>query len=431
MLKNSITITQHPLRKNTYSEIHSRPYPYIEQTVQATHFALLTSAQQAKDHIAKLKHFATNHAASDTKFLSNCYYTKFKDFELRWEKHQEFCSITFIENIQDSLPFSRETLLPEINTILNELSGELVVALKVHFERKNEQATIEELKTYFENQQIYGSTIVDDKASMWSSFKLHSDDYARMLVYDKNLSNYQAGRTLQRIIEVETYVRLALLALPDARRVIPEISNISQSINNIIRKLHSNSVNDEHTLLDKLSNNAVQIEDIRAATTHRFAASNAYYELVGQRLNDLREVSWPGFSSWKKMLQRRLIPAIDTCNSVSSQLQSLSDQAQRAINLLQTRIELSIQDTNMALLSSIDKRSHLQLRLQQTVEGLSVVAISYYVVGLIKAIAEGLDKSILPNEPSTIAAIAVLPVILGTSWLIRRVKNKINTQDTD
>ena len=131
------------------------------------------------------------------------------------------------------------------------------------------------------------------------------------------------------------------------------------------------------------------------------------------------------------MLQRRLIPAIDTCNSVSSQLQNLSDQTQRATNLLQTRIELSIQDTNMALLGSIDKRSHMQLRLQQTVEGLSVVAISYYVVGLIKAIAVGLDKSILPNEPNTIAAIAVLPVLLGTSWIIRRVKNKIQIQDVE
>ena len=268
---------------------------------------------------------------------------------------------------------------------------------------------------------------------MWSSFKLHSDDYARMLIYDKSLSNYQAGRTLQRVIEVETYVRLALLALPSARSVIPEISNISRSVSDIIRQLQStaNSVHDEHDLLDKLSKNSVLIEDIRAATTHRFAASNAYYELVEQRLSDLREVSWPGFSSWKKMLQRRLIPAIDTCNSVSSQLQSLSAQAERAANLLQTRIELSIQDTNMELLSSIDKRSHLQLRLQQTVEGLSVVAISYYVVGLIKAIAEGLNKSILPNEPSTIAAIAVLPVLIGTTWLIRRVRHKINTQNID
>ena len=71
----------------------------------------------------------------------------------------------------------------------------------------------------------------------------------------------------------------------------------------------------------------------------------------------------------------------------------------------------------------------MQLRLQQTVEGLSVVAISYYVVGLIKAIAVGFNNSILPNEPSTIAAIAVIPVLLTTSWLIRRVRNKINTQD--
>ena len=424
-------LVQHPLRSQVYAEIHARPYPLIEHSVKATHFALLTNTAQAKEQLTSLKLLTNDQSISDADTLANCYYTKFQDFEIRWEKHQEFCSITFIEKTLNAEPFSQEIISPDISSIITELSGELVVALKVHFERKTEQPSIETLNSYFENQQIYGSTIVGDKASMWSSFKLHKDDYARMLIYDSNLSNYQAGRTLQRIIEVETYMRLALLALPSARAVIPEISKISLSISNIIRKLQSNanSINDEHNLLGELSINSVQIEDIRAATTHRFAASNAYYELVEQRLDDLREVHWPGYSSWKKMLQRRLIPAIDTCNSVSSQLQNLTAQTQRATELLQTRIELSIQDTNMALLSSIDKRSHLQLRLQQTVEGLSVVAISYYVVGLIKAIAVGFNNSILPNEPSTIAAIAVIPVLLTTSWLIRRVRNKINTQD--
>ncbi len=424
-------LVQHPLRSKVYAEIHARPYPLIEHSVKAIHFALLTNTAQAKEQLTSLKLLTNDQSISDADTLANCYYTKFQDFEIRWEKHQEFCSITFIQKTLNAEPFSQEIISPDISSIITELAGELVVALKVHFERKTEQPSIKTLNSFFENQQIYGSTIVGDKASMWSSFKLHSDDYARMLIYDSSLSDYQAGRTLQRIIEVETYMRLALLALPSARAVIPEISNISLSISNIIRKLQSNanSINEEHDLLSELSINSVQIEDIRAATTHRFAASNAYYELVEQRLDDLREIHWPGYSSWKKMLQRRLIPAIDTCNSVSSQLQNLTAQTQRATDLLQTRIELSIQDTNMALLSSIDKRSHLQLRLQQTVEGLSVVAISYYVVGLIKAIAVGFNNSILPNEPSTIAAIAVIPVLLTTSWLIRRVRNKINTQD--
>ena len=424
-------LVQHPLRSQVYAEIHARPYPYIDCSVRATHFALLTNTAQAKEQLTSLKLLTNDQSIPSPDTLANCYYTKFQDFEIRWEKHQEFCSITFIEKNLNAKPFSQVSVSPKIISIITELSGELVVALKVHLERKTEQPSIDTLNSYFEDQQIYGSTIVGDKASMWSSFKLHTDDYARMLIYDNDLSDYQAGRTLQRVIEVETYMRLALLALPDARNVIPKIANISQNINNIIRKLHSNTVKDEHGVLDKLSQNAVQIEDIRAATTHRFAASNAYNELVEQRLDDLREIHWPGYSSWKKMLQRRLIPAIDTCNSVSSQLQNLSAQTQRATNLLQTRIELSIQDTNMALLSSIDKRSHLQLRLQQTVEGLSVVAISYYVVGLIKAIAVGFNNSILPNEPSTIAAIAVIPVLLTTSWLIRRVRNKINAPDID
>lgn len=320
----------------------------------------------------------------------------------------------------------------EHKRLLKQFPGELVVALRVHLERDTEQPEPDTLPQFFEGQQIYGSTIVGNKASMWSSFRLDSDDYARMLIYDKDLSDYQAGRTLQRVIEVETYRSLALLALPPARALMPKIAKLNNKLTKLVKKIRPdvNPESDEHQLLDDVSKYAAQIEDYRSATTHRFSASHAYYRLVGQRLDDLREHSWPGYSSWKKMLQRRLIPAVETATSVAKQLENLSDQAERASNLLRTRVDMKIATQNQSLLQSLDRRSELQLRLQQMVEGLSVVAISYYLLSILKIIAEGAKKAGIHIEPSIVVAVLTLPVLLGTAWFIRRIRNKLHKNDS-
>jgi uncharacterized membrane-anchored protein len=82
---------------------------------------------------------------------------------------------------------------------------------------------------------------------------------------------------------------------------------------------------------------------------------------------------------------------------------------------------------NQSLLASMDRRAKLQLRLQQTVEGLSIAAIVYYMAGLVGYVANALGHwpllaAWLPSN-ETLVGLAVLPVVLGVAWGLRRLRH--------
>ena len=151
----------------------------------------------------------------------------------------------------------------------------------------------------------------------------------------------------------------------------------------------------------------------------------AYHDLVRDRLNQLREEPIEGMQSLREFLERRLTPGIKTCNSVRDRLEDLSRRIHRTTSLLRTRVDLSIQEQNQHLLSSMNRRSQLQLRLQQTVEGLSVVAIGYYVLSLLEIGFVGLKAAGLPLNTDLAKAIA-MPVVLGVVyWGVHSLRKHI------
>jgi uncharacterized membrane-anchored protein len=103
----------------------------------------------------------------------------------------------------------------------------------------------------------------------------------------------------------------------------------------------------------------------------------------------------------------------------------LSAKLARAADLLRTRVDVALQQQNQDLLKSMNTRTLLQLRLQQTVEGLSVAAISYYVVGLLSYLAKAAHDGGLHVEPSLVTAAFVPPVVLGVWWMLRRMRRHI------
>jgi uncharacterized membrane-anchored protein len=103
----------------------------------------------------------------------------------------------------------------------------------------------------------------------------------------------------------------------------------------------------------------------------------------------------------------------------------MADRAIRAGDLLRTRVDVERSKENQALLASMDERAQLQLRLQETVEGLSVVAISYYAVSLasyaLYPLASGLEIS-----KGNLTAMVTIPVIALVWWMVRRIRNKLH-----
>src|SRR4029079_17068807 len=175
-------------------------------------------------------------------------------------------------------------------------------------------------------------------------------------------------------------------------------------------------------LLAELTELAAELEADAAASLYRFGASRAYDGIVEERLTALAEAAAPGYDTWAGFLQRRVAPAMRTCRSVEERQANLSRKLTRATTLLRTWVDVEVEKQNRNLLASMNDRARLQLRLQQTVEGLSVAAVSYYVVGLIGYLAKGTTLFGLAPKPELVTAASVPFVVLAVWGLVRRIR---------
>lgn len=149
-----------------------------------------------------------------------------------------------------------------------------------------------------------------------------------------------------------------------------------------------------------------------AGSLFRFGASRAYNELVQSRLSIVEGEGVADYPTWSAFLARRMAPAIRTCATMEERQANLSDKLARAADLLRTRVDVEIEQQNRDLLRSINERTRQQLRLQSTVEGLSVGAIGYYVVSLFAYLAKGAQDVGLHVEPASVTA-AFVPIAVG------------------
>jgi uncharacterized membrane-anchored protein len=247
----------------------------------------------------------------------------------------------------------------------------------------------------------------------------------RILVLDCGLGPERAGALVQRLVELETYRTLALLGLPKAQELAPSINRIERRLAELTEELRgASALADNSRMLDELTALAAELEAGAAGSLFRFGASRAYDEIVQTRLRIIGERKVGGLPTWSSFLARRMAPAIRTCATTEERQANLSRKLARAANLLRTRVDVELEQQNMELLKSMNARTRLQLRLQATVEGLSVAAISYYVVGLFGYVVKGAHDAGLHVDP-TLATAAFVPVaVLSIWWVVRRIRTR-------
>jgi uncharacterized membrane-anchored protein len=222
---------------------------------------------------------------------------------------------------------------------------------------------------------------------------------------------------------------LALLALPIARSLSPRIVAVERALASLTEGIAQGRGDDE-ALLHELTRLAAEVESGLMASQFRFGACRAYFELVTTRIAELREQRLPGIQTIAEFMARRFTPAVATCTTMSQRLHDLSERVAQASGLLSTRVDIARERQNQALLASMDRRAKLQLRLQQTVEGLSVAAIVYYVAGVVGYLAKGLKAGGLHVEPDLVVG-GVIPVVALLVLLhVRHVRHKVRQADT-
>jgi len=414
----------HPQRDSLYAELHSRPFQVIATPSRITHIAVLCNEEEKArqfDHLISLcERLEIQPPIKD----SVCIELELGPLRIRREKHMEFTSYTFIARceVNGGSPFDETGISTLPEGWLGELPGKVVAAFHVAVEDGSEQRDLmlPKVKRYFEGMRLVGSSPQSGDARVWTTFQLHSDGFGRFLVYNKQMSDSQLGRLVQRLMEIETYRLMALLSLSTARAFGPRLAEMDEELAQITGQLAADSqYKDEQAILGQLTDMAARVESCRAESTFRFSATQAYHELVSQRLAELREDEVSGHLTIKEFMTRRLTPAVRTCNAVSRRLEDLSRRIDRVSDMMRTRVELSIQAQNQELLASMDRRSRIQLMMQHTVEGLSVAAISYYAVGLVKYLLEALYGAGFKFDKSLVLGIAV-PLVIGLVWFSTR-----------
>jgi uncharacterized membrane-anchored protein len=262
----------------------------------------------------------------------------------------------------------------------------------------------------------------------FTDFALHADGFSRMVLvpaHEDGPSPRVVGRVAQQLIELEVYRMAALVGLPVARATAAALGMAERELAELAGAIREASREQEPELLDRLTRLAGAVESRYAATHSRFSASAAYFELVDQRIRELAETRTPGLQTFGEFMERRLSPARSTCAWVARREDALSERVARVSNLLRTRVEIEQQESTQALLGGMNKRMSLQLKLQRTVEGLSVAAITYYVTGLVSYLAKGAHAIGWPLSADVTAAIAVPVIALGIWWSMRRLHAKV------
>ena len=273
------------------------------------------------------------------------------------------------------------------------------------------------------------SQISDGAGQIHCSFDIDENGFSRGVLFHDGITPARMGRLVLRVIEMETYRMLALLGLPVAREYLSTLVQIEQSLTGLTRRLTDQISGDGaevQALLPELSQLAAQVEDISANTSYRLSATKAYHDIFLARLEGLRLTRLDGHQGLYGFLDRRMMPAMQTCFAFGERVQTLSQRIARAGSLLRTQTETTIQRQNRDLLSSMDRRAQAQLRLQQTVEGLSVIAGTYYGVGLVGILAKGMHLSAPYDDEGLIKAVAVPFVAVVIWFFIHRVSRSVH-----
>ncbi len=424
-------LEEHPLRHRLNNEFHARPATALAGAVLVSHLVFKHSATTVVAERENLSKLCQGHVCNAIDSSESHLMIETGAFRMRWELHTEFSTYTFFRdlNSDETLPADATAFDAVHPEWLSGIPGKLIVATQVEVRPASELSPDAVLAGLTPSgRTLGGARVADDAAWVFTDFKI-DNGFSRFLVINENMTQRQTGRTVQRLVEIETYRMMALLGLPIAKEVGAWLYTGEKQLAELMERIgQAKTPEDERDVLASLSALAAEVENSVARTTFRFGASRAYHGLVSQRIEELRETRIPGLPTLDEFMQRRLLPAMKTCEAISRRQEELSGRVARNSQLLRTRVDIELERQNQELLTQMNRRAKLQLRLQETVEGLSVVVLTYYGSQLVQYLAKG-TKEVHHFNTDVITAVSI-PLIAGlVAWGTRRMRRKLAAEE--
>ena len=421
-------IADHPLRYALSNELHARPFPVVSAPSRAAYLALKpTQNAAARDRgadrahlIALLDRFGAQHPQPG----ATHWFGQIGKHKLKWESHTEFVTYTLFIDGLDPRPFDPASFDLFPADWLAQAPGARITSALIRIETlTDEQDVSAKADAWFVAESLALSRVIDGELIIGADFRIDPAGHMRMAIFAREgVSERRIGRIVQRLCEIETYKSMSMLGLARARDMGAEMGQIDTQLSALLQDMCGEMPAPDQTLSQLLSVSA-QLENLIARSSFRFGATGAYETLVHQRIEALRETRFEGRQTFAEFMARRYDPAMRTVQSTAQRLKAMSDRAIRAGDLLRTRVDVQRSAQNQQVLASMDRRADQQLRLQRTVEGLSVVAISYYALNLVLYVLKPLGHRFGIADP-VLAAVAT-PVVVGLVWLlVRRVRRR-------
>lgn len=425
-------IADHPLRYALTGELHARPFP----SVRAPQIVAFLAIKQAGDAAARdrdrgadmahlvalLQHYGAPLPEKD----ATHYYGPMGKYHLKWEQHTEFVTFTAFGEDLSERPFDPAEFDVFPAKWLDDAPGLRLTSslLRLMPMPKKSDALLEQLREWFVRESLAVGQVLDGAAVVASDFRIDPAGHSRFAAFvPATTGSRRIGRIIQRLLEIETYKTMSMLGFALTREIGGQVGDMDRRVSDLMAKMSAQEMRPEETL-NALLDVSVELENVVAQTSFRFAGTAAYKAIVDERIAALREVRFEGRQGFGEFMLRRYEPAMRTVISMERRLERMSARALRAADLLRTRVDVERSAQNQSILESMDKRADLQLRLQRTVEGLSVVAISYYAVSLAGYLLYPLTE-LTGLSKGYLTAMVTLPVVLLVWGAVRKLRQHI------
>ena len=422
-------IADHPLRYTMANELHARPFPTVAAPSRAVYLAIKPAQNAAgRDRAADRAHlielldrFGAQHPQPD----ATHYFGQIGKHLLKWESHTEFVTFTIFGPGVADRPFDAATFAVFPEDWLASAPGTRVTSALIRVEvAEADDGITDKVNDWFVPESLAISRVLEDDLVIAGDFRIDPAGHMRFAVFARpRTGQRRIGRVVQRLCEIETYKAMSMLGLARARAMGPQLAVVDTRLTRLLGDM-CGDIAEPAAMLQSLLEVSAELENIVAQSAFRFGATGAYETIVNQRIAVLREERFAGRQTFGEFMMRRFDPAMRTVKSTERRLQAMSDRALRAGDLLRTRVDVDRSAQNQELLTSMDRRADLQLRLQRTVEGLSVVAISYYAVNLVLYMTGPLEKA-LGLSKTVMAALATPAVILLVWLMVERIRKRV------
>jgi uncharacterized membrane-anchored protein len=419
-------ISDHPLRYTLVNELHARPFPALTAPSVAAYVAVKEPEEahnrdRNRDHAHLLQLLDRNGSAHPQPEATH-FSGPMGRSELKWESHTEFVTYSAFTPGLPSRAFDPAEMEVFPEDWLAAAPGKRIASVLVRVEvMEEEDAMLANMEEWFVPESLAVAKVVDGLAVIAGDFRIDPAGHMRFAVFVKpEAGARRIGRIVQRLCEVETYRAMSMLGLMRARKLTGQLNALDPQLSALVSSMDSTARPAEENLQELLRISA-ELESLAVQHSFRFGATGAYEAIVNQRITALREERLAGRQSFGEFMMRRYDPAMRTVKSAEARLGSMAERAERAAELLRTRVDVERSAQNQSLLESMDRRADLALRLQHTVEGLSVVAISYYAVSLASYAAYPVTEALAISKG--LATAVLTPVVILCVWLgLRRIK---------